>query len=220
MLEHGEDISAVIWCDMGDWEFPEIAEHIALVEQNTGLKITRVRPTHGMNYWMYDRKVIARTGEMKGEVWRLGNGWPSPLRRWCTRQKIQAINMALKNLDGTMCIGIAADETKRRLLPDRRYPLIEYGYTEAMCLKYCNSLGYHWGGLYDIFTRVSCWCCPLSSISDLRKLRKYRPELWNRLMEMDMRQHRHNPGFKDNRSVIDFEMRFRNEDGVKIEVRA
>lgn len=94
----------------------------------------------------------------------------------------------------------------------QRYPLIEYGVTEADAIQYCRKLGYTWGGLYDIFKRVSCWCCPLQSIKDLRKLRKHRPELWAKLLEMDERQPAHSPGFKDYWRVDDFERRFANED--------
>ena len=57
--------------------------------------------------------------------------------------------------------------------------------TEADCLKYCYDRGFTWGGLYEIWDRVSCWCCPLQGLEDLRKLREYRPELWERLRKMD-----------------------------------
>ena len=40
-------------------------------------------------------------------------------------------------------------------------------------------------GLYKIFRRVSCWCCPLQPISELRKLRTYCPDLWQKLLYMD-----------------------------------
>ena len=57
--------------------------------------------------------------------------------------------------------------------------------TEADCLNYCYARGFTWGGLYKIFRRVSCWCCPLQPISELRKLRAHYPELWQKLLYMD-----------------------------------
>ena len=36
-----------------------------------------------------------------------------------------------------------------------RYPLVEWGMTEADCLAYCKERGFDWDGLYDIFHRVS-----------------------------------------------------------------
>ena len=65
-------------------------------------------------------------------------------------------------------IGIAADEPKR--VKHAYYPLVEWGMTEKDCLDYCYAHGFDWGGLYEIFHRVSCWCCPLQPLSELRKL--------------------------------------------------
>jgi hypothetical protein len=84
--------------------------------------------------------------------------------------------------------------------------------TEADALAYCRKLGYTWGGLYDIFNRVSCWCCPLQRIGELRKLRKYRPGLWAKLQEMDAQQPDHSPGYKDYWRVEELERRFLCED--------
>lgn len=216
MLERGEDIHSVIFFDTG-WEFPEMEDHISLVQEKTGVDIIRFTPEKSFDYWMYHRRVKARDGDMKGEVHRIGNGWPSPMRRWCTSIKVDTINKYVRSVDGAVsCIGFAADETHRDKdnngKIEKRYPLIEYGKTEADCMEYCKSLGYHWGGLYEIWGRVSCWCCPLQGLKDLRKLRRHRPELWERLIEMDMRQPRHNPGFKEYATALDLEIRFRKED--------
>ena len=40
-------------------------------------------------------------------------------------------------------------------------------------------------GLYEIFHRVSCWCCPLQSLDELRKLHRYFPDLWRQLEAWD-----------------------------------
>jgi len=216
MLDRGEKIHSVIFFDTG-WEFPEMVAHIDLVEKKTGVEVIRLSPKKNFEHWMYNQRMISRKGYLKGEVHRIGNGWPSPMRRWCTRQKVDTINKYVKTVDDPIsCVGIAACETHRikdnngKIL--KRYPLIEYGVTEEEAITYCKSLGYNWGGLYDIFNRVSCWCCPLQGLNDLRKLRKYRPNLWSELREMDMRQPRHNPGFKDMVTAADLEIRFRKED--------
>lgn len=206
MLERGESIKAVIWCDMGDWEFPEMAAHIAQVERNTGIAVTRVRPKYAPEYLAFEL-VYEREGEQVR-----GYGWPYMHKRFCTKYKTKAIEAETSRIGGgVQCIGLAADETGRRRLPDKRYPLDEYGYTEADCLAYCKRLGYDWGGLYEIYHRVSCWCCPLQSIRDLRMLRRHRPALWARLLEMDKRNPPHNRGFKDT-TVAAFERRFAAED--------
>jgi len=211
MLERGEHIHSAVFFDTG-WEFPEMHGHINLVEKKTGIPIVRLRSDKSYEHWMYHQRVKAKKGEMQGEVVRIGCGWPSPSKRWCTREKVQALAKYQHTVpDQIQCVGYASDE-QHRCKPGIRYPLIEYGMTEADCLKYCKDLGYTWGGLYDIFKRVSCFCCPLQSLSSLRKLRKYRPELWDLLIEMDLCQPRLNQGFKDYDTVIDIEIRFRKEE--------
>lgn len=206
MLERGEDIKAVIWCDMGSWEFPEMAEHADKVERKTGVRITRVHPAHDFDHLAFEREYSRDGAEYRG--W----GWPNIHRRWCTKEKTMAIDAEVRRIGGgVQCVGLAVDETRRRRLPEKRYPLDEYGYTEADCLAYCKKLGYEWGGLYEIYRRVSCWCCPLQSNNDLRMLRRHRPELWARLMEMDTRNPPDKPGFKDT-TVAAFEKRFAAED--------
>lgn len=68
-----------------------------------------------------------------------------------------------------------------------RYPLIKWGITEAKALAECYKAGYTWNGLYEHFSRVSCWCCPLQSLKELRALRTYYPEIWTMLRELDDR---------------------------------
>ena len=81
-------------------------------------------------------------------------------------------------------------------------------------------LGNHWHALSRIRFRLltSCWCCSFQRIDELRKLRKYHPELWARLMEMDNRARaQFGPGplgqFKKSWSVERLEARFAKEDG-------
>jgi 3'-phosphoadenosine 5'-phosphosulfate sulfotransferase (PAPS reductase)/FAD synthetase len=211
MLDRGESIHSVLFFDTG-WEFPEMYAHIDLIEQKTGLSITRIKPKKSFDHWMYQQRIHARTGVNKGQLVRVGYGWPHASMRWCTREKVQAMAKYERKVpDLVKCIGYASDEL-HRCKAGIRYPLIEYGMSEAACLKYCKGLGYTWGGLYDIFKRVSCWCCPLQSLPELRKLRKHRPELWDELIKKDLRQPPHCQGFKDMKSVFDLETRFRKED--------
>lgn len=80
---------------------------------------------------------------------------------------------------------------------------------EADCLAYCRARGFDWGGLYDLFRRVSCWCCPLQPLSELRILRKHFPELWEKLRYMDAHTWRQ---FRADYSVEQLEQRFALEE--------
>ncbi len=221
MLERGEEIHSAVFFDTG-WEFPAMHTHLDQLEAMVDVPIVRLVPERSFDYWMFERPVIARKGPLKGKVHRTGNGWPSPMRRWCTRQKVDAIKSYVKAIPGVVqCIGFAVDEPKRyenvsasmeKHAPNRRFPLVEYGITEAQALSYCKDKGFEWGGLYDLFDRVSCFCCPLQRLSELRKLRAHFPELWGRMLKMDAKMPGHNRGFRDYATVHDLERRFAGED--------
>lgn len=114
--------------------------------------------------------------------------WPGPHNRWCTGiLKIRVVDNYLKKLreSNTLIeyVGIAADEADR--VKEKNYPLIEWGMTEKDCLAYCYERGFSWGGLYELFDRVSCWCCPLQGLKELRKLYGHFPDLWRQLQNWD-----------------------------------
>ena len=203
MLERGEQVDDVIVFDTG-MEFPEMYEHIDRLEADTGLTFTRLKMEPSFLNLMLEHEITR--GKHAGTC---GYGWPGPHSRWCTTYKTKAIDNHLRgHSDLSYCIGIAADE-RRRCKEGKRYPLIEYGVTELEALKYCRDRGYDWGGLYDQFRRVSCWCCPLGSINDARMLRKYHPELWQRMQDMERLAWN---DFRADCSVFDLEARFADED--------
>ena len=190
MIEEGMRVDLILYCDTG-LEFPEMEEHIRKVEEYIGRKITVIKSEKDFMYWATEHKRVIRSdkipGAKPGDI-MTGYAWPAVKSRWCTRElKTDTIADYLRGLkkdyDLVQYVGIASDEPQRER--EHNYPLIKWGMTEADCLKYCYDRGFTWGGLYDIWDRVSCWCCPLQGLEDLRKLRKYRPELWERLREMD-----------------------------------
>ncbi len=215
MLERGETIDHVIAFDTG-WEFPQMLEHWEKFEEYTGLEIIRVYPNQPFDYWIFDRPVCKR-GET--EPHRFGNGWPSPLRRWCTREKVNAIRRRLKEFgkNYVSCVGYAADEKERVGKAsgadiNQRFPLIEWDIDEAEALKICTKHGFDWGGLYKHFKRVSCFCCPLQQLAELRVLRHEFPDLWQKMVDWDDRCKGNNPGFKMYDTVMDLDRRFAEED--------
>ena len=89
--------------------------------------------------------------------------------------------------------GIAYDEierTKKNNEKNIQYPLINWNMTEKECLQYCYEKGFTWKGLYEKFDRVSCWCCPLKNLKELKILYKTYPELWNRLKIWERKTYR------------------------------
>lgn len=206
MLEKGESIADIVFFD-GGWEFPQMLEHLEKLEQFIGQKITRLRPRLPVGVvtekspfdWLYSEYPVVKRGT--AQVHFIGRGWPTPKRRWCTGVKQDALKahlLALTHREGVVlpvqqCIGFAADERERLDGPTKRdgiyhvqrYPLVEWNVTEADALAYCKQRGFTWGGLYRLFNRVSCFCCPLQSLGNLRTLRTHFPDLWQRMLEME-----------------------------------
>ena len=223
MIELGEHIDEVIYCDT-TVEFPVMAGHIAQVRkvvEAAGIRFTTLRNKKTFEDMLYRIEVNSpKLGK------HYGYGWPSMAERWCTGfLKVRLMDRHKRQIaketgaEIVTCVGLAADEvhrTERAANQGQRWPLVEWGWTEADCLAYCKGLGYDWGVLYDHYDRVSCWCCPLQPIAELRTLWRYYPELWSKLLEW---QHEidKNPKagrtrfFKDGRTIDDFGRQFMEE---------
>ena len=211
-------LDEVIYCDTG-MEFPAMVEHVARLERifrDAGIKFTRLKGKKPFEYLMFEyqpKRKNSAHNDFKG------HSWPTHRIRWCTKDlKIRVIANYLKSLNEKysviQLIGLAADEQYRlerehNQNPNHRHPLADWGWTEADCLKYCYDHGFDWGGLYELFKGVSCWCCPLQPLDELRKLRKHFPDLWNRLILMDRTTWRQ---FRTDYSVDQLEIRFQFEE--------
>ena len=196
MIERDMPIDAVISADTG-MEFPEMYDHLAKLDDHLyrerGIHITTLRHPKGFEYLMFDepkQKPSALERRARLGITPYGNGWPGVRVRWCTGQlKTHLISKEVNRLksekNALHYVGIAADEAWR--CKAEQYPLVEWGVTESEALQGCYDRGFDFGGLYEIYHRCSCWCCPFQRIDELRKLRTYHPELWARLRELDDR---------------------------------
>ena len=191
MLEKNMPIDDIIFCDTGK-EFPQVYEHIEKVNKYIGGGITVLRAKKTYDYYMFEH--VKTRGKNKG---KMGYGWPDMVRRWCTsRLKELPQKDYMKGKEYLSYIGIAYDEPKRHQnIPDNViHPLFDWGITEKMALEYCYEKGFDWGGLYEHFDRLSCWCCPLKNKKELEIIYKDYPELWQELKDMDKRAYNN---FKD-----------------------
>lgn len=226
MIERGMPIDAVISADTG-MEFPEMYGHLARVDdylfRERGLHITTLRHPMGFEWLMFDEPKQRKTClEKRAEsgIPPYGNGWPGIRFRWCTGQlKTHLVTKEVNRLKADKAalhyVGIAADEAER--CRGDVYPLVEWGVAEADALRICYDRGFDFGGLYRIYSRASCWCCPFRRIGELRKLRLHHPELWARLMELDAKaagQFGAGPlgRFRKGWSVAQLEARFAKEE--------
>ena len=226
MIESGMPIDCVLTADTG-MEFPEMYRHWDKIDQvlyrERGIRLTILRHPKGFEWLMFEQpKETPATLRVREELGipPYGNGWPGIRFRWCTGQlKTHMIQRELQRLSGQHntlhYVGIAADEPKR--IKDDVYPLVEWGISEAEALKMCYDRGFDWDGLYQVYHRCSCFCCPFQGIDELRKLRHHHPELWEKMRELDERalgQFGNTPPgrFRENWTVEQLEQRFSAED--------
>ena len=205
MIEKKMRIDKIIFVDTTK-EFPSMYDHIKKLEKMIS-PYEIERRTFDFDYFLKE-KVITR-GKYVGE---LGYGWPTMLSRWCTRKKVDELNRGLKSKETIHYVGIAADEVKRTerksSRTELRYLLIEWGITEKLALEYCYSKGLDWGGLYDDFRRVSCYCCSLQPLKELRVLYFKYPKLWAKIQELDKNNRK---SFRGDYTLTQLEEKFKKE---------
>ena len=206
MIEKNIKIDKIVCVDTTK-EFPAMYKHIGKVQDLCPIKIEVVKID--FDYWFSEH--IKTKGKNKDKK---GYGFPDFRNRWCTSLKRQAVHQIEKTIIGKDVVqfhGIALDEKERcdkNNGREIRYPLVEWGVTEKQALDYCYSKGLDWGGLYEKFHRVSCWCCPMSRICELRTLYHEFPELWKELVVMQEKSYR---DFRPDYSVRGLEEKFMRE---------
>lgn len=184
LLEENRPVDLILYCDTG-LEFPQMYDHLNRLEDYIDREITWLKAPHNFEYYFFEHRPKRKNPALDQYD---GMSWPGPINRWCTGMlKIQPINTYLKKLERNYevieYVGIAADEIHR--IKGKNYPLVEWGMTEHDCLTYCYKRGFDWGGLYDLYDRVSCWCCPFQVLKGLRNLYEYFPYLWRQLQAWD-----------------------------------
>jgi len=213
MIEKGMKIDEIVCIDTG-MEFPEMYEHIEKVKEYIKpYEITVLKSSVTDNDFRYyaTEKPITK-GKRKG---RKGYRWPNSGWRWCTYVlKRDVKNNYFKNKPYLRYeyVGVAVDE-KERMMENQHekegyklYPLVDWALTEQDCLQYCYDKGFDWGGLYEKMGRVSCYCCPLSTIKELKTVHDEYPDLWQNMIDIDDKI---NGRFRSDYSLEQLEDRFK-----------
>lgn len=225
MMELGMQIDEVLYCDT--WmEFPAMERHVKRIKkliEDAGIKFVTLKYPMSFKYLMLEHQPERRqsTQEKLGGNPK-GYSWPGSRSRWCTSKlKTDIIKKYKQEMndkyDVIEYVGIAVDEQyrlERESNKVHQHPLVDWNWTEADALKYCYDKGFDWEGLYEIFDRVSCWCCPLQPLKDLKGLWKNFPDLWNELNEMDKQTWR---TFRADYSVDELTARFELEEQLEAE---
>ena len=183
-------------------EFKGVADKI--IKERWGIEVEHLRAKRSYQDVFY--MVYGGASHKAGKIY----GWPFQRGPWCNSWLKQSVFKKFPKGD-VQYIGIASDEPGRfhSLNGAKKSPLVELGYTEADCRRWCeeNNL---LSPIYATETRGGCWFCHNQGVAQLRRLRKNYLEYWALMLKWDS----DSPvTFKaDGRTVRDYEARFRLED--------
>lgn len=178
----------------------------AIIKERWGIEVEHLKSS--LTYEQAFYRVIGGK-KRPGEI----NGWHFQKGNWCTGLK----TIPLKKIEhgNISYIGIAADEPNRfhNLSDTKKSPLVEAGWTEAMCREWCekNDL---LSPIYTTATRGGCWFCHNQGVDQLRQLRKNYPEYWALMLKWDSDSQV--TFHADGHTVHDFDRRFQLEDEMLI----
>ena len=176
-------VHAEVWAtDAIPADLPPMVEFKAkadrIIKARWGIEVEHVRA----NRCYQDVFYTYAKGENKSRAGKI-YGWPYQRGPWCNSRLKQA---ALAEGRGIQYLGIAADEPNRfhNLSDAKRSPLVEAGWTEADCRKWCeeNDL---LAPIYTTATRGGCWFCHNQGVGQLRLLRRNYPDLWALMLKWD-----------------------------------
>ena len=189
-------------------EFKKKAD--VIIKDRWGIEVEHFRADFSYEDVFYRKR---KTSKRKGLAVMPIYGFPWQKGSWCNdRLKMAALRKARPEKDNTIVyMGIAADEPGRfhNLSDTKISPLVEAGWTEAMCRKWCeeNDL---LSPIYTTASRGGCWFCHNQGVDQLRLLRHNYPELWHLLLKWDVDSPV--PFKADGHTVHDYDSRFQLED--------
>ena len=209
-------VTAEVWAtDTISADLPPMVEFKAkadkIIKERWGIEVEHVCAMDGEKKRTYEsvfyrKRLSSKNGNQIHKIY----GWPCQKGAWCN-DRLKASVLEKVNRQGVIYSGIASDEPERisRWTGRHSMPLVEAGWTEAMCREWCeeNDL---LSPIYTTATRGGCWFCHNQGVDQLRLLRRNYPELWELMLKWDA----DSPvTFKaDGHTVHDFDRRFQLED--------
>lgn len=202
-------VTAEVWAtDTIPADLPPMVEFKAkadkIIKERWGIEVEHVKGK--LTYEKAFYRVLGGKNR-PGEIY----GWPFPRGPYCNSAvKMPGLDK-LEIKENVIYLGIAADEPNRfhTLSDAKKSPLVEAGWTEVDCRKWCEENGML-SPIYTTATRGGCWFCHNQGVGQLRLLRKNYPELWKLMLKWDA----DSPVtfHADGHTVHDFDARFALED--------
>ena len=113
--------------------------------------------------------------------------------------------------DTVQYIGIAKNEPQRlaRLGGNQVSLLEKYGYTEDDAKQLCKQAGLL-SPVYEFTDRGGCWFCPNAKLSELRHLYDHHPDLWQKMMLLQIVTGKVTEKFNRSQTFADIDAMFEN----------
>lgn len=224
LLEEKYPLDMVIFYNTG-MEFNsiyKIRDAMIPIIKERHIEFVELFPSDPFIFSMLERKIKYRGKD----GYHYGYGWCGGPCRWGTTHKLEKIKQYKLSINDAVTdyVGIAADETKRfeKAKSDGKVlPLVEWGMTESDCLSFCRDRGWRWNEkspaaitgeveLYDILSRVSCWCCANKNLKELQNIYHYLPQYWSKLEDLQQQIERPFKGFYkgEPRGIFELKRRF------------
>ena len=134
------------------------------------------------------------------------------VQRDCKMHPIRQYQKTLPS-DTVQYIGIAKDEPQRlaRLGGNQVSLLEKYGYTEDDAKQLCKQAGLL-SPVYEFTDRGGCWFCPNAKLSELRHLYDHHPDLWQKMMRLQIVPGKVTEKFNRSQTFADIDAMFREQD--------
>ena len=89
--------------------------------------------------------------------------------------------------------------------------LEKYGYTEDDAKQLCKQAGLL-SPVYEFTDRGGCWFCPNAKLSELRHLYDHHPDLWQKMMRLQIVPGKVTEKFNRSQTFADIDAMFREQD--------
>lgn len=188
-------------------EFPEMYEYLDKVEKYFNINIIKTLPKYTWEDFFYMKNV---RGKHIGKI----HGFPTASRGCSFKQYAKIYPMRdIEKLVDIVYIGLTYGEEKRinKNKPSAKYPLIDWKYTDEMCLQLTKDIGLY-NSLYNNFSRIGCIYCPKKRLYELQNIMNLYPEEWEKIKKYE----KDSPfGYRTDYTCDQLEERFKIKDYVK-----
>jgi hypothetical protein len=187
-------VDGALFCNTGDdSEHPETLKYVRKImvpwAAEHGITVHEIqRTTKGKPQTLWGR-IMDHTGDSLREPIPVYGYTGAPLSRTCTADhKIRVLEKWIKTnakqLPVETMIGISVDELERAkngppTYEIRRYPLLELDLTRTDCAKVIADAG------LPVPPKSSCFFCPFHSLLTWSELRRDKPDLFNKAVELE-----------------------------------